>query len=618
MIKSLFYFFTLTLLLPLSINSNTTTLLSQQLKGGKYCVGQDLFDKVKHDINAVTYYVKYICSQYSVEDAKKRMTNVYGKRLKTLGSGSFGNVYQYKKADKSYAIKVPKNFDYKDVFRELNASECIKEKLNDSSALKYMGFITECLRPTKTAYYMIMDFLPMNLSQYINKMNPIGWTHLDSTKKSFLIRQMLRMVQTIEAMHAKNMVHRDIKPDNIMINSKSVPIVVDFGLLTPMGDLARTMGGTPYYVDYEMVNEVEHGKSVDIYSLLATFAFMVHGGMGGKSVLDNVLKNGKYLEATKRFSRTLYSPKFRDFKMPSEFSWMNGMFIPKKSGRMTATQVVQEFKRMLGEEVDQKLQQPELKNQATSNQIGQKAEMVPINQSQKPVDDQKILAQGEMMQKFVPDAKNPYIGLRQKVDNYQDLKAQPSVTPNLQKKEPSQIHDNKPKNQLAVPSVEIDLYKKQKSIEQKMVNNQSKQKSSKNRKMNNVGRYKPEQYKSKAVEQRRYRVHNKPQIPRQGKINNNGRQVVKNQVKAPVTNNLVKPSLQKQVVSNTKQPTARFDQQDFKNKYMQMQNQYDGHKNRDQFAQKAVIMDQRIQQAEKELEEQRQIIQNKGQYRKLI
>jgi serine/threonine-protein kinase len=84
--------------------------------------------------------------------------------------------------------------------------------------------------------------------------------------------------------HARGLIHRDVKPKNIMITTDGVAKLADMGLAREVSDtqLAQSEAGraygTPYYISPEQIRgEVEIDFRADIYSLGATFYHMVTG-----------------------------------------------------------------------------------------------------------------------------------------------------------------------------------------------------------------------------------------------------------------------------------------------------------------------------------------------------
>lgn len=79
---------------------------------------------------------------------------------------------------------------------------------------------------------------------------------------------MKSLFQAINHCHAQNIVHRDIKPDNIMITNNNTVRLIDFGLSKASRNNRQltTMAGTPYYMAPEVL-EGSYSKKADIWSL---------------------------------------------------------------------------------------------------------------------------------------------------------------------------------------------------------------------------------------------------------------------------------------------------------------------------------------------------------------
>ncbi|KAF9125908.1 hypothetical protein BGW39_007078 [Mortierella sp. 14UC] len=85
-----------------------------------------------------------------------------------------------------------------------------------------------------------------------------------------LVREILLGV---EYLHSMEIVHRDLKPENLLFIDKSENarlLITDFGLskiLTNGNDVLMTACGTPGYVAPEVLEQIGHGKPVDMWSL---------------------------------------------------------------------------------------------------------------------------------------------------------------------------------------------------------------------------------------------------------------------------------------------------------------------------------------------------------------
>src|SRR5262249_2236095 len=93
----------------------------------------------------------------------------------------------------------------------------------------------------------------------------------------------LDVARALEHAHSRNVVHRDIKPDNILITTSGVAKLSDLGLAKRTDEASHLTGarqgfGTPYYMPYEqaMNARLADGRS-DIYALGATLYHLVTG-----------------------------------------------------------------------------------------------------------------------------------------------------------------------------------------------------------------------------------------------------------------------------------------------------------------------------------------------------
>jgi serine/threonine protein kinase len=129
-------------------------------------------------------------------------------------------------------------------------------------------------------HYIVMELLKESLRDQLKRKGKL------SEAKALLI------IKTIAAAlfyaHNKNIIHRDIKPDNIMFRSDETPVLVDFGIarildLNTQLTMTGERIGTPYYMSPEQCKgEVLDGGS-DIYSLGVVLFELLTGDVPYKS-----------------------------------------------------------------------------------------------------------------------------------------------------------------------------------------------------------------------------------------------------------------------------------------------------------------------------------------------
>ncbi|MEQ4721986.1 serine/threonine-protein kinase [Nonomuraea sp. B19D2] len=92
----------------------------------------------------------------------------------------------------------------------------------------------------------------------------------------------LRVLDALMAAHASGVLHRDVKPANVMLTDDGRVLLTDFGIATIAGDSALTQSGfltgSPGYIAPERLRGETDGPAADLWSLGATLFTAVEGG----------------------------------------------------------------------------------------------------------------------------------------------------------------------------------------------------------------------------------------------------------------------------------------------------------------------------------------------------
>jgi len=189
-----------------------------------------------------------------------------------IGRGGMGSVYkaQHIALNKTVAVKIlapelAKNQDYvKRFIREARAAAQIEHH----NVVQVLNVGQE-----KGLYFIVMHYVEGESAR--ERLKRGGF------EPSEALDVILQCARGIKAAEAKGIVHRDIKPDNILITSDGVAKIADFGLARPVIDSALTSQnrviGTPYYMSPEQAEGGVVDIRSDIYSLGATFYHLVTG-----------------------------------------------------------------------------------------------------------------------------------------------------------------------------------------------------------------------------------------------------------------------------------------------------------------------------------------------------
>ena len=298
-------------------------LMKKQLKSGKNCLSGDLYNEVRQSSTSMKYYCQFVCSAYKKYGESNYIQKKYGTKGEKLGEGSFGIVYKYvNSSGTEYAIKIPKSFKYKELFEELNASECIKEKMS-SSFLEKMGIIRECVTPSGENPHLIMYYYSMTLEDKMKTDYSDDISTYSTSKKKQLYIDMLYLAAELRELHKIGMAHRDLKPENAMVNKEGIPVLVDFGLTTPNLLNAKTVCGTPLFLDPELITyKNTGGATADIYALGIIYYIMMRGNSGWDKV-NAMAMNGGY-------GTLAYRPNFSSLGLSGEKKFILNMLISSK------------------------------------------------------------------------------------------------------------------------------------------------------------------------------------------------------------------------------------------------------------------------------------------------
>ena len=182
--------------------------------------------------------------------------------ISILGKGSFGVVYlvRHKNSGKLFALKVI----LKELILTQNIVRYIYTEKNVQSKFKHPFMVKlYCAFQSKTRLFMVMDYCPGgDLGKLLQ--NEIRFT--EDRARIYLCEILL----ALEDLHKREIIYRDLKPDNVVLDEEGHALLTDFGLSKQrMKDNEYTMSfcGSVAYLAPEMLKKSGHGRSVDWYLL---------------------------------------------------------------------------------------------------------------------------------------------------------------------------------------------------------------------------------------------------------------------------------------------------------------------------------------------------------------
>eukprot|EP00760_Papus_ankaliazontas_P039687 PhM_4_TR9758/c1_g1_i5/m.34491 len=169
-----------------------------------------------------------------------------------LGVGGFSRVVvgTHRVTGQKVAIKVMQRKDL--VGRKKSEMVAHEKEILRRTRQKNIVYLHECIE-TDTTVYMVMDLMDTDLFEYIKKAKKL--TEIDAA------HVMRGVMSAIAYLHMNDIVHRDVKPENILINDPQNVKLADFGLakiIQKDQDLVQnTPCGTSFYIAPEIIKGIE-------------------------------------------------------------------------------------------------------------------------------------------------------------------------------------------------------------------------------------------------------------------------------------------------------------------------------------------------------------------------
>ncbi|WP_103336795.1 serine/threonine-protein kinase [Amycolatopsis sp. CA-126428] len=196
--------------------------------------------------------------------------------LEPIGGGAMGTVWraQDEKLDRTVAIKellLPHDHDEQRTQEAKNRAmreARIAARLQHSHAITVFAVLEEEDRP-----WLVMEYLPSKSLALVLGEEPAT---VDDA-----IRVGVQISSALAGAHRAGVVHRDVKPANILVSEDGTAKITDFGISRAIGDVKLTatgeIAGTPAYLAPEVARGEDADFAADVFSLGATLYAAVEG-----------------------------------------------------------------------------------------------------------------------------------------------------------------------------------------------------------------------------------------------------------------------------------------------------------------------------------------------------
>ena len=275
---------------------------------------------LKDSLNKKIEAYKKVIGVFSQEEPVEQKTTHIGKTiggckiLKILGQGGMGVVYlaHQEKLNRKVVIKILRPFavDNKDLKERFKRESRIIARLNHKHIVPVYD-----VGEDDGSLYIIMKYVEgLSLGQLIEKLSDYDRAKLTigdinkaisdifqkehslnyKTPTEFFCNIIIQVGEALQYAHDNGVIHRDVKPSNIIIEKDGNPVLLDFGLSHDEVETNLTMSGdflgTPIYSAPECFSNepIINLNQLDVYSLGVTLYELVTGNFpfDGKSVYE--------------------------------------------------------------------------------------------------------------------------------------------------------------------------------------------------------------------------------------------------------------------------------------------------------------------------------------------
>ncbi|KNC79207.1 CAMK/CAMKL protein kinase [Sphaeroforma arctica JP610] len=209
----------------------------------------------------------------------------------TIGKGTFSKVKLGVNSitKEKAAIKIitknerHRGFTTKHIFQEVN----VQKRANHRRICQILNVFD-----TGSLVCIVLEYAPIDLLQYINSTWNKKLTDCESR------RLFYQLMDAVAFLHTLNIVHRDVKPQNLLLDTEYNVKLTDFGYCTETNcDMLTTVCGSNVYAAPELVRRKQpyNGKAADMWACGVVLFNMLIGKMPFKALGDRVKTEARHV-----------------------------------------------------------------------------------------------------------------------------------------------------------------------------------------------------------------------------------------------------------------------------------------------------------------------------------
>ncbi len=208
--------------------------------------------------------------------------------ISRLGGGGFGDVYRVvdeRLGGEQLALKVLRSSDPL-------ALHYFKREFRSLAGIFHRNIVTlHELIASEGRWMFTMEF--------VDGLDWLRYLEAQSAKdREAALRSCLpQLAEGLTALHKRNLLHRDVKPSNVLITADGRVVLLDFGLVRAFGDEAQgavSLAGTPNYMSPEQISGAPIGEASDWYAV----GVMLYQSLTGRVPFDCRTFEGLRLKQT--------------------------------------------------------------------------------------------------------------------------------------------------------------------------------------------------------------------------------------------------------------------------------------------------------------------------------